>query len=81
MSFPLHTTNAASPAQTRDYNRFSDVARDVVDVRIFQGIHFRFDDVRARKQGRHVAQWVFSHFLRPVDADESDDHDDGGDDE
>jgi len=76
MSFTLHTTNAAAPVQTRDYNRFSDVARDVVEVRIFQGIHFRFDDVQARKQGRHVAQWVFSHFLRPVDADECDDHDD-----
>jgi len=76
MSFTLHTTNAAAPVQTRDYNRFSDLARDVVDVRIFQGIHFRFDDVQARKQGRHVAQWVFSHFLRPVNADESDDHED-----
>ena len=70
MSFTLHTTNAAAPVQTRDYNRFSDLASDVVDVRIFQGIHFRFDDVQARKQGRHVAQWVFSHYLRPVNGDE-----------
>jgi hypothetical protein len=77
MSFTLHTTNATAPVQTRDYNRFSDLAQDVVDVRIFQGIHFRFDDVQARKQGRHVAQWVFSHFLRSVDADDHDDHDDG----
>jgi hypothetical protein len=23
---------------------------------------------------RHVAQWVFSHYLRPVDADDHDDH-------
>jgi hypothetical protein len=76
ISFTLHTTNATAPEQTRDYNRFSDLAQDVVDVRIFQGIHFRFDDVQARKQGRHVAQWVFSHFLRSVDADDHDDHDD-----
>lgn len=79
MSFTLHTTNATAPVQTRDYDRFSDLAHDVVDVRIFQGIHFRFDDVQARKQGRHVAQWVFSHFLRPVNGDESDDHEDDGD--
>jgi hypothetical protein len=76
MSFTLHTTNAAAPVQTRDYNRFSDLAQDVVDVRIFQGIRFRFADVQARKQGRHVAQWVFSHFLRSVDADDHDDRDD-----
>jgi len=37
--------------------------------------------VQARKQGRHVAQWVFSHYLRSVDADDHDDHDDGDDEE
>jgi len=37
--------------------------------RIYQGIHFRFADVEARKQGRHVAQWAFGHFLRPLGED------------
>jgi hypothetical protein len=43
---------------------------------IWEGIHFRFADVQARQQGRHVAQWVFSHFLRSVDDDDRDDSDD-----
>jgi hypothetical protein len=77
-TFTVTTTNATVPQQTRTYNRFSDAAEDVVNVRIYQGIHFRFADVQARKQGRHVAQWVFSHFLRSVD---DDDHDDGDDEE
>jgi hypothetical protein len=76
MTFTVTTTNATAPQQTRTYNRFSDAAEDVVNVRIYQGIHFRFADVQARKQGRHVAQWVFSHFLRSVDDDDHDDHDD-----
>jgi hypothetical protein len=76
MDFTLHTTNATAPVQTLDYHRFSDVARDVVNARIWEGIHFRPADVQARKQGRHVAQWVFGHFLRSVD-DDHDDHDDG----
>jgi hypothetical protein len=50
----------------------------VVNVRVYQGIHFRFADVIARKQGRHVAQWAFAHFLRPLG---DDDHDDGEDEE
>ena len=79
MDFTLHTTNAAAPVQTFDYHRFSDVAHDVVSARIWEGIHFRFADVQARKQGRHVAQWVFGHFLRSGDADEQDDHDEGDD--
>jgi hypothetical protein len=78
MDFTLHTTNATAPVQTVDYHRFSDVAHDVVNVRIWQGIHFRPADVQGRKQGRHVAQWVFGHFLRSVD---DDDHDDGDDEE
>jgi hypothetical protein len=78
MDFTLHTTNATAIVQTVDYHRFSDVAHDVVNVRIWQGIHFRPADVQGRKQGRHVAQWVFGHFLRSVD---DDDHDDGDDEE
>ena len=66
MSFIVKTTNAAAIQQTRTYSRFSDAAQDVVDARIYEGIHFRFADEDARKQGRHVAQWVFDHFLKPL---------------
>jgi hypothetical protein len=52
--------------KTRTYARFSDAAADVVDARIYEGIHFRFADVVARRQGSHVANWAFRHFLRPV---------------
>ena len=51
---------------TREYTRFSHVLRDVVDVRILQGIHFRFADEAGRNQGLAVAFWVFKNFLRPV---------------
>jgi hypothetical protein len=73
MSFSVATTNPLALQRTRMYERFSDAAADVVTARVYEGIHFRFADVEARKQGRHVAQWAFSHFLKPVD-----DDDDGG---
>jgi hypothetical protein len=56
----------AMGAVPRSYTRFSDVARDVVDARIFMGIHFRFADTTALRQGRHVANWTFTHYLRPI---------------
>lgn len=56
----------APGAIARDYTRFSDVCRDVVDARIFMGIHFRFADTTAFRQGRNVANWTFTHFLRPI---------------
>jgi hypothetical protein len=67
MTFPVTTTNLAAVQHTRTYSRFSDAAADVVNARIYEGIHFRFADVEARKQGRRVAEWVFSHFLQPVE--------------
>ena len=50
----------------RQYHRFSEAAQEVVEVRILQGIHFRFADEAARRQGRRVAHWVFMKSLRPV---------------
>jgi hypothetical protein len=64
MEFTL-VSNAAG-AVPRTYSRLSDVARDVVDARIFMGIHFRFADTNALRQGTHVANWTFSHYLRPI---------------
>jgi hypothetical protein len=49
---------------SKTYNRFSDMADDVVDVRIYQGIHFRSADEVARRQGTRAADWAVSHFLR-----------------
>ncbi len=61
------TSNAAQVVQkTRTYSHFSDVAADVVEARIFLGIHFRFADTVARKQGKQVADKVFKHILRPA---------------
>jgi len=70
MTFTVRTTNAGAIQQTRAYSRFSDAAEDVVTARVYEGIHFRFADAEARKQGKHVAQWAFGHFLRPLDDDE-----------
>ena len=67
MSFSITTLNPGPTVQdTREYTRFSDAQLEVVEARILQGIHFRTADEDGRRQGRQVAQWVQSHFLRPV---------------
>ncbi len=73
MTFSVTTTNTGPTNEdTRTYNRFSDAAQDVVDARVYSGIHFRFADEAARKQGRQVARWTFRNFLRPLDHDDND---------
>lgn len=74
-NFPLANPN------TRTYTRFSHVADDMVEVRIYEGIHFRFADAVGRRQGTLVANQAFRRFLRPLhdhDDDDDDDGDDGG---
>lgn len=74
LTFSVTTTNTGPTIEdTRTYRRFSQAAQDVEDARVYLGIHFRFADVAARKQGRQVADWAFENFLRPVEADNDDD--------
>jgi hypothetical protein len=49
-----------------DYRRFDDAVRDVVDARVWLGIHFRTADVHAMVLGRKVTQWVSRHAFREV---------------
>jgi hypothetical protein len=66
-TFDVTSTVAAVVQKTRTYSRFSDVSLDVVEARILLGIHFRFADVVARRQGKQAADWAFSHILRPLE--------------
>ena len=52
--------------RTKTYERFSDMCQDVIDVRIYQGIHFRFADEVAFTTGKQAANWVSAHYLRPI---------------
>jgi hypothetical protein len=66
MTFSMTSNIPQVVQKARIYNRFSDAAADVVDARVYLGIHFRFADTVARRQGSHAANWAFSHFLLPV---------------
>jgi hypothetical protein len=76
MAFSVTSANTSAVLNPRPYERFSDVADDMVEVRIYQGIHFRTADAVARRQGRRVAAQAFRHFLRPVHDHDRDDDDD-----
>ena len=66
MTFTVTTTHALAVQKARTFYRFSDLSDDSVVVRIYQGIHFRFADEVAQKQGRAIGDWTFGHYLRPL---------------
>jgi hypothetical protein len=56
------TSNAAnSQVKSRTYARFSDMADDMVEARIYQGIHFRTAEVQGAKLGQDAAHWLTKH--------------------
>jgi hypothetical protein len=66
LPFTAETKAAAAAQKFRPYESFTDFRHDVVDVRIYQGIHFRTADEVAFVTGQQSADWAFSHILRPI---------------
>ena len=50
----------------RHFDRFSAVLKEIIDARVWGGIHFRTDDVRGTVIGKKVAHWLRKHYFQPV---------------
>lgn len=50
---------------TRQWETFDEAVDEVIDARVYSGIHFRTADEVGARQGRQVAQFVSTHALRP----------------
>jgi hypothetical protein len=53
----------------RHYDTGTAVRADVVDARVWLGIHFRFADIASRNLGLQLSGWTLDHFFQPVDGD------------
>ena len=49
---------------TRRWTTFGEAAEEVIDARVYSGIHFRNSDDVGARMGRQVAQFVSRHALR-----------------
>jgi len=50
---------------TRQWLTFDEGMQEVVDARVYSGIHFRTADEVGARVGRQVAHFVMTHALRP----------------
>ncbi len=53
------------PLLTRSFDSFSQAAEENGQSRIYLGIHWSFDKMQGIALGGSIADYVFSHFLRP----------------
>jgi hypothetical protein len=56
-------TDPALPREKRFFTRFSDVTNEIVEARIWTGIHFRNADVQAADLGGEVERYIHKHLF------------------
>jgi len=63
----LELTSTTAPGVVKKYDDVDDVCQDVIDARVYLGIHFRFADTAAAKMGERIAEYGYDHFLEEDD--------------
>ena len=64
--FVIEATSPQNVGFVRHWQAFSEGVQEVIDARVFSGIHFRNSDEVGARIGRQVARFVMTHALRPV---------------
>jgi PAP2 superfamily len=59
----FYATSSRFPGEQRVFNHFSDLTSEVLEARIWAGIHFRNADVQAAELGREVEQYVHTQYF------------------
>jgi hypothetical protein len=54
------------PIPARSFERFSDALDEIIEARIWGGIHFRTADVEGTVIGKKVAHWMRHHYFQPA---------------
>jgi hypothetical protein len=60
----LPSTVTGVPA--RHFATAEDLEREILNARVWGGIHFRFSTETGGELGRRVAEWVLAHEFRPL---------------
>jgi len=54
------------PGQPRQFDRFSEALKEIIDARIWGGIHFRTADVQGAVMGKKIGFWMQKHYFKPL---------------
>jgi VCPO second helical-bundle domain len=56
-------TDPAQPREQRSFTKFSDVTNEILEARIWAGIHFRSPDAQSEKLGGEVEHYIHTHLF------------------
>jgi hypothetical protein len=57
----FYVTSSRFPGEQLHFDRFSDLINQIIEARIWAGIHFRNADLQAANLGREVEAWTHTH--------------------
>lgn len=58
--------SSAVTGTTRTYTSEKDYNRDVINARVWGGVHLRTSDVVANKVGGRIGEWALDHYFKPL---------------
>jgi hypothetical protein len=59
---PINVTSPTDPGTTHTYDSWLGITRQVIDGRVWEGIHFRFSDIAGARVGSDVARYDLHHL-------------------
>jgi len=62
----LEVTSSRFPGETRTFTNVRQPLKEVVEARIWAGLHFRTADMQSKKLGRQVARYMSKHYFQPL---------------
>ena len=66
VAFKMESTSALENHPSRSYPNLDSAALDCARSRILNGYHFRFSTDAGAQQGREIAKYILSNYLRPL---------------
>jgi hypothetical protein len=61
---PIALTSPTAPGVTRTYTDWATISQDVIDARVWEGVHYRTSDAVGVDLGRRLAQWELGQLHR-----------------
>jgi hypothetical protein len=59
-------TSSQFGGETRSFGRFSEPLKEIIEARIWAGLHFRTADVQAAELGENVANFAMENYFQPL---------------
>jgi hypothetical protein len=59
-------TSPTAPGVTRKFDRLSDYTAEIINARIYDGVHYRTSGEVGVEMGRKIGEYVTQNFLKPV---------------